>query len=91
MSPLQILLEKIAADPMIVRRVMVPTRDVVFFKSVLEAYSGLAAVHAERTPTSSEPAATASLVVAASAELAGELDEVLCELAQTIPLSISPR
>jgi hypothetical protein len=75
---------------MIVRRVMVAARDVVFLKSVLEAYPGLAAVHAERARTSGAAPSRASLVIATTDELAGELDEVLAELAQTIHLSILP-
>jgi hypothetical protein len=81
-TELGLLLEKIASDGMIVRRVTVPVQDVVFVKSVLEAYPGLAAVHAERTRFSNKPS-NASLVIATTAELAGELDEVLSELSIT--------
>lgn len=83
-TELGLLLEKIASDGMILRKVTVPMHDVVFVKSVLEAYPGLAAVHAERTP-SSNTTRTASLVIATTAELAGELDEVLSELITPSP------
>jgi hypothetical protein len=53
---------------MVVRRVLVRARDVVFFKGVVEASEGLAAVHAE---------SGGDLFVAASAERARELDELL--------------
>ncbi|HZO11719.1 MAG TPA: hypothetical protein VFB62_00620 [Polyangiaceae bacterium] len=81
-TELGLLLEKIASDGMIIRRVTVPVQDVVFVKSVLEAYPGLAAVHAERIRGASKTPNT-SLVVATTAELAGELDEVLSELSIT--------
>ena len=35
-------------DGMVVRRVVMRARDVVFFKGIVEASEGLAAVHAER-------------------------------------------
>jgi hypothetical protein len=79
------LLEQIAADGMFVRSVLVPVQDVVYFKSVLEAYPGLAAVHAERGQASG---GSASLVVATTPELAGELDGVLDELSREIGMSI---
>src|SRR5262245_16725847 len=98
-TELECLLEKIAADGMIVRSVLVPVHDVVFFKSVLEAYPGLAAVHAERgmkygpalsdgsgPKGSAEP--SAELVVATTSELSGELDAVLDELSHALALSV---
>jgi hypothetical protein len=135
-NELEQLLGELVADGMIVRRVTVPIEDVVFFKSVLEAYPGLAAVHASRRSvnlggpqgvrsvnlggpqgvrsvnlggpqgvrsvnlggpqgvrsqgrgtTSGVPLRRVPLAVATTAELAGELDEVLGELAHTIALS----
>jgi hypothetical protein len=53
---------------MVVRRVVLRARDVVFFKGVVEASEGLAAVFAERG---------GDLSVAAPADRARELDEVL--------------
>jgi hypothetical protein len=58
-------------DGMVVRRVLVRTRDVVFFKGVVEASEGLAAVYAERG---------GDLFVAACAERARELDDLLDDL-----------
>jgi hypothetical protein len=55
-------------EGMVVRRVLVRAPDVVFFKGVVEASEGLAAVFAERG---------GDLVVAAPAERASELDTVL--------------
>jgi Domain of unknown function (DUF4911) len=58
-------------DGMIVRRVLMQARDVVFFKGVIEASDGLAAVFAEHG---------GDLVVAAPADRAAELDAVLDDL-----------
>jgi len=55
-------------EGMVVRRVLVRARDVVFFKGVVEASEGLAAVYAE---------SGGDLFVAACAERARELDELL--------------
>jgi len=55
----------------VIRHVIVPSRDVVFFKGVIEAHDGLAAVFAERG---------GDLIVAAPVERAGELDGVLEDL-----------
>jgi uncharacterized protein DUF4911 len=55
-------------EGMVAHRVLLPARDVVFFKGVLEASEGLAAVFAERG---------GDLVVAAPADRAGELEMVL--------------
>jgi hypothetical protein len=56
---------------MVVRRVVLRARDVVFFKGVVEASEGLAAVYAE---------SGGDLYVAAPTERAGELDAVLNDL-----------
>jgi hypothetical protein len=53
---------------MIVRRIVLPSREVVFFKGVVEASEGLAAVFAERG---------GDLTVAAPVERERELDELL--------------
>jgi hypothetical protein len=53
---------------MVVRRVVMSAREVVFFKGVVEASEGLAAVYAERG---------GDLQVAAPAERAAELDAML--------------
>jgi hypothetical protein len=58
-------------EGMVVRRVLMRARDVVFFKGVVEASEGLAAVYAE---------GGGDLFVAASAERAGELDALLDDL-----------
>jgi hypothetical protein len=58
-------------DGMIVRRVVMPARDVVFFKGIVEASEGLAAVFAE---------SGGDLTVAAPAERGPELDSLLAEL-----------
>jgi hypothetical protein len=56
---------------MVVRRVVLRSRDVVFFKGVIEASDGLAGVYAEKG---------GDLVVAAPIERAIELDRVLDDL-----------
>ena len=62
-------------EGMVVRRVIMPARDVVFFKGIVEASEGLAAVFAE---------SGGDLTVAAPRERARELDAVLEELAVEI-------
>jgi hypothetical protein len=56
---------------MAIRRVVMRARDVVFFKGIVEASEGLAAVFAEHG---------GDLVVAAPNERAAELDALLDEL-----------
>jgi len=58
-------------EGMVVRRVVLRARDVVFFKGVVEASEGLAAVFAERG---------GDLTVASPAAREAELDEVLEQL-----------
>ncbi len=58
----------VVGDGMIVRRIVLPSREVVFFKGVVEASEGLAAVFAERG---------GDLTVAAPVERERELDELL--------------
>jgi hypothetical protein len=55
-------------DGMVVRRVVLRARDVVFFKGVIEASEGLASVFAEHG---------GDLTVACPAERAAELDTLL--------------
>jgi Domain of unknown function (DUF4911) len=62
-------------DGMVVRRIVMPARDVVFFKGIVEASEGLAAVFAEKG---------GDLTVAAPASRAGELDGLLDDLAAEI-------
>jgi hypothetical protein len=58
-------------EGLVVRHVVMRARDVVFFKGVLEASEGLAAVFAEDG---------GDLVIATPAEREGELERVLEEL-----------
>lgn len=79
------LLERIVSDGMIIRRIVVPVSEVVFLKSVLEAYPGLAAVHAERAhsrrgQTADDAPKGTTLVVATTPGFESELDELLAEL-----------
>jgi hypothetical protein len=62
-------------EGMVVRRVLVRSRDVVFFKGVVEASEGLAAVFAE---------AGGDLFVAAPAGRASELDALLHDLCREL-------
>lgn len=58
----------LVGEGMVVRRVVMRSKDVVFFKGVVEASEGLAAVFAEHG---------GDLVVSAPEARAAELDEVL--------------
>jgi hypothetical protein len=58
-------------EGMVARRIVVAAREVVFFKGVIEASEGLAAVFAERG---------GDLTVASPSARAKELDEVLDQL-----------
>jgi hypothetical protein len=64
-----------AGEGMVVRRLVMRACDVVFFKGVVEASEGLAAVFAERG---------GDLVVAAPADRERELDVVLDELGREL-------
>jgi hypothetical protein len=66
---------------MVVRRVVLRARDVVFFKGVVEASDGLAGVHAERG---------GDVVVAAPEDRAGELDALLEALAVELGAVLDP-
>ena len=62
-------------EGMVVRRVVIRTRDVVFFKGIVEASEGLAAVFAEHG---------GDLTVAAPEGRAAELDKLLRDLAEEL-------
>jgi hypothetical protein len=75
------LIDCMHEDAMCLRDVELPTGEVVFFKSLIEAYPGVAAVHATRGAARGEQS---SLVVATTAELEAELDGLLSDLAHEI-------
>ena len=62
-------------DGMVVRRVLVDARQVVFFKGIIEAHDGLAAVFGERG---------GDLSLAAPEGRGAELDAVLDDLAREL-------
>jgi hypothetical protein len=64
-------------EGMVVRRILMDAREVVFFKGIIEAHEGLAAVFAERG---------GELAVAAPESRGAELDVVLSDLAGEIRL-----
>jgi hypothetical protein len=67
---------------MVVRRVVLRARDVVFFKGVIEASDGLAAVHAEHG---------GDLMVAAPEDRVRELDALIDALVEELGgVSIPP-
>jgi hypothetical protein len=68
-------------DGMVVRRVILRARDVVFFKGVVEASEGLAAVFAE---------SGGDLYVAAPEDRVAELDALLEDLAAVVPTLTPP-
>jgi hypothetical protein len=65
----------LVGEGMVTRRVVMRSHDVVFFKGVVEASEGLAAVFAEHG---------GDLVVAAPVARAAELDEVLGDLCREV-------
>jgi hypothetical protein len=68
---------------MVVRRVVVPSSEVVFVKGIIEALEGLAQVFAERG---------GELTLAAPLDRAGELDALVDDLCKEIGmLSVTPR
>jgi hypothetical protein len=62
-------------DEMVVRRILMDAREVVFFKGIVEAHEGLAAVFAERG---------GELTLAAPEPRGAELDAVLDDLSSEI-------
>jgi hypothetical protein len=80
-SEFEELLECMKSDAMVFRAVELPTEEVVFFKSLVEAYPGVAAVHAGRK---AGQRAMTQLCVATSPSLERELDGLLGDLAAEI-------
>jgi hypothetical protein len=70
-------------DGLTVMPVVVPTHEVVFVKGVLEAYPGIASVHAERGRVTSDGA---PLVLACDPGFADELAAIVDELAAEVGL-----
>ncbi len=65
----------LVGEGMVTRRLVLRAKDVAFFKGVVEAHDGLAAVFAERG---------GDLVVAAPASREAELDELVTDLAREL-------
>jgi hypothetical protein len=85
------LLEQLEGDGMILRTVVVDAEDVVFLKSVIEAYPGVAAVHAERRQAMAGAGPLPrprTLMLATTPELGSELDQLLEDLRGELPLVI---
>jgi hypothetical protein len=76
-------------DGMALWDVSLPTAEVVFLKSVLEAHHGVASVHALPRLAGTPTGARSELRVAATRELASELEAVLRELAVEIPTLVA--
>lgn len=74
---------QLSEDGLTERAVVVPTHEVVYVKSILEAYPGLASVHAR---PGRETTGGARLVIACTPALAPELDAVIDELAVEVSL-----
>lgn len=81
MTELAELIERMHDDGMTLRDVELPTREVVYFKSLIEAYPGYAAVHATPGAVRGE---RAQLIVATSRELSLELDGLLNDFAADV-------
>ncbi len=71
-------------DDMALFDVDLPTREVVFFKGLIEAYPGVAAVHAVPAVRGAPRTAVARLIVATSRSLEGELGGILNDLTTQI-------
>ncbi len=85
------LLEQLEQDGMILRSVVVEAEEVVFLKSIIEAYPGVAAVHAERRQAQQAVSGVArprTLMVATTPGLAPELDLMLDGLSDEVSLVI---
>ncbi|MBW2454473.1 MAG: hypothetical protein JRI68_08180 [Deltaproteobacteria bacterium] len=85
------LLEQLEQDRMILRTVVVEAEDVVFLKSIIEAYPGVAAVHAERRQAQRAVSGVArprTLVVATTPGLGAELDHLLDSMRGELALVI---
>ncbi len=70
-------------DLMVEFDVVVSRGEIVYLKAVLEAHPGLAAVHAE---PGRQLGAEVPLTIVTTRSLAGELEQVLDELGEEIPL-----
>ena len=68
---------------MVLRPIRVETSQVVYLKSILEAYPGIAAVHARPGVNSGD---SAELLIATTQGFASEVDDVLRELTSEIAL-----
>ena len=66
--------------------ILVPREEVVYLKAVLEAYPGLAGVHAER---GRQRGGSVPLTIVTTPELASEVGEVLAELGQEMTIVLS--
>jgi hypothetical protein len=68
---------------MVVRRVLCPSREVVFVKGIIEALEGLAQVFAERG---------GELTIAAPSDRAAEMDALVDDLCRELGvMSVTPR
>lgn len=74
---LRVLLDAMRTDGMRLRAISLPPAEVLFVKSVLEAYPGLCSVHAPRGRVQGD---RAPLIVAAPPQAATEVDAILDEL-----------
>jgi hypothetical protein len=72
------LMRQSRRDAMVMRELTLPTDAVVRFRSVLDAYEGLACVFAARRQRGSRPSGAFTLVT--TPEQATELDAVVAEL-----------
>jgi hypothetical protein len=81
------LIERSAADGLVLRRVRMPSAQAIFFKCVLESYSGLALVYADRrVPGERQPELHVTVVTTPG--FAAELDAVMAELRSSLDLEI---
>ncbi len=91
LTEFQVLLQQIDRDGMVVRRVTVEAKDVVYLKSVIEAYPGVAAVHAERGQGEQQRDGLArprQLILATTPGFGPELDGLLEDLQDELQLLI---
>jgi hypothetical protein len=66
-------------DGMVIRQITVPTTAVVFVKAIIEAYPGLASVHAARGRAPDE---RTMLFIASSPEVQAEVAGICADLAE---------
>ena len=78
------LMAQLSEDGLTERVVVVPTHEVVYVKSILEAYPGLASVHAQ---PGRETTGGARLVLASTRGLTAMLDAVIDELTEEVGLT----